>query len=547
MIAIGGAIGTGLFLGAGGRLAAAGPALLAIYAVCGFFGFLVLRALGELVVHRPSSGSFVSYAREFFGEKAAFTAGWLYWLNWAMTSVVDITAVALYMNFFKKYWAPIAAVPQWTWALAALVDRVEPESRLGQGLRRNGVLVRVDKGGRAGHIPVSSAPTSYLRDPVGGARRRVQLITDNGGWLPNGLLPAVIITQGVVFAYAGIELIGTTAGETAEPKKVIPKAINTVIFRIAVFYVGSILLLSLLLPYSMITGPENMPFVTFFGSIGVQGADAIMNLVVLTAALSLAERWTLFHGADCTRWQPTVRPPRYAGRMSKAGVPYGGIAITAVVDPARCGASTPSSRASAFEIVLNVAALGILASWATIVAVPDQAGQLGTAGVPPASRLPDVRRSIHVLPDAAVPAGCRGADRIRLPRRHIHDRFTRGDHPYADPGVVRLPRPHRGDRRSARRVHRTVPGCCGTADRRARARPRAAFVAAVSPTESSVACTSAGASLRRRVHDLLQSCSTLARCTRMDSSAPATVAAGNRSRGYAGALGWTPTGGARRG
>ena len=86
MIAIGGAIGTGLFLGAGGRLAPAGPALVFAYALCGFFAFLVLRALGELVMHRPSSGSFVSYAREFFGEKAAFTAGWLYWLNWAMTA-----------------------------------------------------------------------------------------------------------------------------------------------------------------------------------------------------------------------------------------------------------------------------------------------------------------------------------------------------------------------------------------------------------------------------------------------------------------------------
>ena len=104
MIAIGGAIGTGLFLGAGGRLASAGPVLVFAYALCGFFAFLVLRALGELVMHRPSSGSFVSYAREFFGEKAAFTAGWLYWLNWAMTSIVDVTAVALYMNFFKKYW-----------------------------------------------------------------------------------------------------------------------------------------------------------------------------------------------------------------------------------------------------------------------------------------------------------------------------------------------------------------------------------------------------------------------------------------------------------
>jgi L-asparagine permease len=99
MIAIGGAIGTGLFLGAGARLQLAGPALAVVYLVCGLFSFLILRALGELVMHRPTSGSFVSYAREFLGERGSFVAGWMYYLNWAMTGIVDITAVALYMRY----------------------------------------------------------------------------------------------------------------------------------------------------------------------------------------------------------------------------------------------------------------------------------------------------------------------------------------------------------------------------------------------------------------------------------------------------------------
>src|SRR5829696_10076096 len=99
MIAIGGAIGTGLFLGAGGRLSSAGPGLFLVYAFCGVFVFLILRALGELVLHRPSSGSFVSYAREFLGEEAAYVSGWFYWINWATTTIVDITAAALYMHF----------------------------------------------------------------------------------------------------------------------------------------------------------------------------------------------------------------------------------------------------------------------------------------------------------------------------------------------------------------------------------------------------------------------------------------------------------------
>jgi L-asparagine permease len=116
MIAIGGAIGTGLFLGAGGRLHNAGPGLFLSYAFCGIFVFLILRALGELVLHRPSSGSFVSYAREFLGEKAAFVAGWMYWLNWAFTAIVDCTAIATYFH----YWSAFGSVPQWLIALLAL-------------------------------------------------------------------------------------------------------------------------------------------------------------------------------------------------------------------------------------------------------------------------------------------------------------------------------------------------------------------------------------------------------------------------------------------
>src|ERR1700730_13440764 len=116
MIAIGGAIGTGLFMGAGGRLHSAGPGLFIFFAVCGVFFFFILRAWGELVLHRPSSGSFVSYAREFLGEKAAYVAGWMYFLNWAMTSIVDSTAIATYFHF----WSAFKSIPQWLIALIAL-------------------------------------------------------------------------------------------------------------------------------------------------------------------------------------------------------------------------------------------------------------------------------------------------------------------------------------------------------------------------------------------------------------------------------------------
>lgn len=365
MIAIGGAIGTGLFMGAGGRLEAAGPGIVISYAVCGFFAFLILRALGELVMHRPSTGSFVSYAREFYGEKAAFATGWLYWLNWVMTAIVDITAVALYMGFFGKYVGWISSVPQWLWALVAL----------GVVLTMN--LISVKAFGEMEFwfaLIKVVALVAFLvvgcyfvifGTPLDGHEVGFSLLADNGGLLPNGLLPVLVLMQGVVFSYASIELIGTAAGETANPEKVMPKAINTVIIRIAVFYVGSLVLLSLLLPYSAYSAGES-PFVTFFGSIGVQGMDVVMNLVVLTAALSSLNAGLYSTGRIMRSMSLNGSAPKFAGRMNKAGVPYGGIVITAVVAVLGVvlNAVVP---AKAFEIVLNFAAIGIIASWAMIV------------------------------------------------------------------------------------------------------------------------------------------------------------------------------------
>ncbi|WP_018135569.1 amino acid permease [Acaricomes phytoseiuli] len=365
MIAIGGAIGTGLFMGAGGRLAQAGPALVISYAVCGFFAFIILRALGELVLHRPSSGSFVSYAREFFGEKAAFATGWMYWLNWAMTSVVDVTAVALYMNFFGKYWAPFGQVPQWSYALAALVIvlvlnlvsvKVFGELEFWFALIK---VVALSAFLIIGIIIV------IFGSPVAGQEVGWSLITDHGGVFPMGILPAVVLMQGVVFAYASIELVGTAAGETQNPEKVMPKAINTVVIRIAVFYVGSLVLLSLLLPFTAYQAGES-PFVTFFGSIGVQGVDVIMNLVVLTAALSSLNAGLYSTGRILRSMALAGSAPAFAARMNRSGVPYGGIALPAVIGVLGVALNAVVPR-NAFEIVLNIAALGIISAWAMIV------------------------------------------------------------------------------------------------------------------------------------------------------------------------------------
>jgi L-asparagine permease len=361
MIAIGGAIGTGLFLGAGGRLSSAGPGLFLVYAFCGVFVFLILRALGELVLHRPSSGSFVSYAREFLGEKAAYVAGWMYFLNWAMTAIVDSTAIATYFHFWKAF----DAIPQWLIALIALAVVL--------GMNMISVKVFGELEFWAALIKVVAlvtflvAGTIFLagRYEIQGQSTGFGVIADNGGLLPTGLFPLVIVTSGVVFAYAAVELVGTAAGETANPAKIMPRAINSVIARIALFYVGSVFLLGLLLPYTTYKAGES-PFVTFFSKIGVEGAGTIMNIVVLTAAFSSLNAGLYSTGRILRSMAMNGSAPKFTSVMSSRGVPYGGICLTAAIGllGVLLNGIVPSE---AFEIVLNMAALGIIASWATIV------------------------------------------------------------------------------------------------------------------------------------------------------------------------------------
>ncbi|WP_067677940.1 amino acid permease [Nocardia miyunensis] len=374
MIAIGGAIGTGLFLGAGGRLASAGPGLFLVYGVCGIFVFFILRALGELVLHRPSSGSFVSYAREFFGEKAAFVAGWMYFLNWSMTGIVDTTAIATYLH----YWGAFKPVAQWLLALIALVIVLSINlisvKWFGE-LEFWAALVKVVA--LAGFLGVGVV---FLggRFTVQGYSTGLGVINHTGGLFPTGILPLVTVTSGVVFAYAAVELVGTAAGETENPEKIMPRAINSVLIRIALFYIGSLVLLALLLPYTAYSAGES-PFVTFFSKLGVPHAGSVMNFVVLTAAFSSLNAGLYSTGRILRSMSMNGSAPKFTGRMNRRGVPYGGIMLTAVVALFGIWLNylVPSQ---AFEIVLNVASLGILACWATIVLCQLQMWRWARAG-----------------------------------------------------------------------------------------------------------------------------------------------------------------------
>ncbi len=361
MIAIGGAIGSGLFLGAGGRLASAGPALFLIYAVCGIFVFVIMRALGELVLYRRSSGSFVSYAREFLGEKAAFVVGWVYFVGWALTAIADSTAIATYF----KYWSMFKSVPQWLIALIALslvlAMNLITVSLFGE-LEFWAALVKV-----SALVAFLVVGTVFI---VGRVRIQDQapgfgVMSHSGGLLPMGALPLVKVTSGVIFAYAAIELVGTAAGETANAEKVIPRSVNLVIARVAVFYVGAVLLLGLLLPYTAYKAGES-PFVTFFSKIGLPGAGTIMNVVVLTAAFSSLNAGLYSTGRIMRSMALSGSAPKVTAKMSRRGIPYVGICLTTAIGlfGVLLNGVVPSQ---AFEIVLSMTSLGIITCWGTIV------------------------------------------------------------------------------------------------------------------------------------------------------------------------------------
>lgn len=361
MIAIGGAIGTGLFLGAGSRLQVAGPSLAISYAICGLCAFMILRAMGELVMYRPSSGSFVTYAREFLGEGAAYTAGWFFFLNWAMTGIADITAIALYVH----YWPLFGDIPQWVVALGALI--VVGAVNL-TGVRYFGeiefwfslvkVLTLVIFLAVGGFVLISGKH-------VGGHTPGLHLISQSGGLFPHGMVASLMLIQGVVFAYAATELIGVAAGESHDAKSIVPRAINSVIWRIILFYVGSIVLLVLVLPWSAYHAGES-PFVTFFNKLGVPGTDSIMNFVVLTAALSSLNSGLYSTGRILRALSLGGSGPSSMSKMNRHAVPYVGISTTLVIYFVGVVLNYLYPT-QVFEIVLSISSLGILGTWACIV------------------------------------------------------------------------------------------------------------------------------------------------------------------------------------
>ena len=257
LLAIGGAIGTGLFLGSGRAIHLAGPSIIFAYLITGVMCFFIMRALGELLLSNLNHHSFIDFVEDYLGDRAAFITGWTYWFCWLSLAMADLTAVGLYM----QYWIPW--LPQWIPALLVLVAlllmNLTAVKYFGE-MEFWFALIKVIAIISLIIIGIIMIVTGFTTDAGVAAFSNMW---NYGGWFPNGTMGFILSFQMVVFAFTGIELVGLTAGETEDPEKVIPMAINNIPLRIILFYVGSLAIIMSIYPWTAVN-PAASPFVAVF-------------------------------------------------------------------------------------------------------------------------------------------------------------------------------------------------------------------------------------------------------------------------------------------
>lgn len=324
MIALGGAIGTGLFYGSATSIQLAGPAITLSYLIGGIAIFFVVRALGEMSVDEPVSGAFSYYAYKYWGDFPGFFSGWNYWFNYIVVSMAELAVVGTYIN----YWLP--NVPTWLSALVFLVTitlvnlisvKAFGEFEFWFALIKVVAIIAMIAFG----LLMIFFGLGNNGDPIGFSN-----LWAHGGFLPNGITGLLLSLVVVMFSFGGVELIGITAGEAENPKKSIPKAINQVIWRILIFYIGAISILLIIYPWNQV-GVAGSPFVEIFSKIGIGAAAGILNVVVLTAALSTYNSGLYSNGRMLYALALQKNAPKMFTTLSKSGVPYVGVIFSSAL------------------------------------------------------------------------------------------------------------------------------------------------------------------------------------------------------------------------
>ncbi|MGR4040372.1 amino acid permease [Pseudomonas sp. 910_21] len=324
-IALGSAIGTGLFYGSAAAIQKAGPSVLLAYLIGGAAIYLTMRALGEMAVRTPVSGSFGYYASHYLGRYAGFLTGWSYAFSMLMVCLADVTAFGVYMGL----WFP--DTPRWIWVLSIVLGigvlnlcsvRVFGEMEFWLSLLKVCAILAMIVGG-------FTLLFFGIQLGEGQASMGASNLWEYGGFFPNGLEGMIASFTIVMFAFGGIEVIGITAGEARDPQRMIPKAINSVPLRILIFYVLTLLILLMLLPWSSV-GSQGSPFVQIFSSLGIGSAATVLNIVVISAVVSAINSDIFSAGRMMYGMAAIGQAPAIFASTSRFGVPWMTVLVMSV-------------------------------------------------------------------------------------------------------------------------------------------------------------------------------------------------------------------------
>ncbi|SOB94089.1 D-serine/D-alanine/glycine:proton symporter (AAT family) [Ureibacillus xyleni] len=358
LIAIGGTIGTGLFLGSGAAIEKAGPSIIFVYLIIGIAVFFIMRALGELLLSNTRYQSFNDFAVDYIGPWAGYVTGWTYWFCWIMTAMADIIAVGMYV----RYWFDI---PQWIPALACLVILLFFNLltvKLFGELEFWFAIIKV--------ITIIALIIIGIVMLVIGFKTNTGTVSvtnlwAHGGLFPNGITGFLFAFQMVVFSFVGVEIVGVSAAETSDPKKNIPSAINKIPLRILLFYVGAIFVILCINPWTSVNA-ENSPFVQVFSLVGIPVAAGIINFVVLTSAASACNSGLFSTSRIMFNLSKNSQGGKSLGKLNRNSVPSNALFVSTFVVSIG-GLLSYFIPDSAFSIVTTISAICFIWVWAIIL------------------------------------------------------------------------------------------------------------------------------------------------------------------------------------
>ncbi|MCL9676396.1 amino acid permease [Acinetobacter sp. ACZLY 512] len=356
LIALGGAVGTGLFLGISQTIKLAGPSVLLGYAIAGIIAFLIMRHLGEMVVEEPVSGSFSYFANKYWGPMAGFMSGWNYWVLYVLVSMAELSAIGTFIQF----WLP--ELPTWITALFFFIAinainlinvRFFGESEfLFSCIKIIAILSMIFFG------------LYLLISGDAGPQASVANLWQFGGFFPNGIQGFIMSLAIIMFAFGGLELIGITAAETKNPSKTIPKAVNQIVYRILIFYIGAIGVLLCLFPWNQLA-QGGSPFVLIFQSLNSHGVANVLNFVVLVAAISVYNSCIYCNSRMLHGLAMQGNAPRVLQRVNHRGIPVYAAGVSASIT-ALCVLINYLMPGKAFQFLMMLVVAALVVNWLMI-------------------------------------------------------------------------------------------------------------------------------------------------------------------------------------